>query len=71
MWCLGGKEYIKHHAVIGITQMFLPKASSPLMIKLSIEIVMKKTELPNSGQISVTSMDQALFATGKQLQWMC
>ena len=39
---LGGKEYIKHHAVIGITQMFLPKASSPLMIKLSIEIVMKK-----------------------------
>ena len=60
MRCLGGKEYIKHRAVIGITQMFLPKASSPLMIKLSIETVMKNDRI---------SMDQALFATRKQLQY--
>ena len=56
-------------ALCALLPLFYEKAATPAMVKHGMDVQRQAIEYLNSGQIPVTTFDQALFAIAKYVQW--
>ena len=56
-------------AVCALLPLFFEKSANPAMIKHGMDMQKQAFQYLNPGQISVTTLDQPLFALVKLVQW--